>query len=412
MVPSGESLDWLMGEGMCITPVMNGPHKSKGAVLTMPSLKPGRVATLQGSKLVFPGLTELDVPGSKIVGRMLSIFKEDGKPGVDVYHEGDCVSVTLSVDSDDDRVRRDIVCGVASAFVGALGSPIVDDEERVSEAHVLVYQVSGCGGFGQVYANPLSMLSAERRLLQAKLKESRKHRAEARSLELREHAKAAKETCASLCGLIAIAVDCEMVRGKDGRSMLARMSLVGVHHDDPDPQRRVVLLDVYVKPEGEVRDYLTHVSGIARHHIEGNPDALPFRLAREIFLDVVAQDRSLLLVGHGLVNDLAALCVGYEELKCEVADSATDPTCLRDSGQADSLRNLCQVHLQKPIQANGVHCSVEDAWAALCLRFKLVELEHEIGERGKSHLILYDSDENEQEYLLLLAASLECMSEP
>jgi len=362
------------GPAVITIPVKNGPGLNKGEVLTIPSVKPGKVAPLVDSKLLFPGFTGLDVPATKMVGRMSHEVKAVDKRA-HVSQEGDCVIVTLSVDSSDDRVCGDIVCGVADAFVRALRS-LLFDKERASEDHTLVYQVSGCRSFGCVYADPFAKLSsADRKGLRDKLKLSRRHLVDLRCLELQKNVEAKKGMCASLCGLIAISVDCEMVLGKFKKSMLARMSLVGMHR--ADPQQRVVLLDVYVKPECAVTNYLTHVNGITRHHIEDNPDALPFRVAQNIFLGVVAQDSSLLLVGHGLVNDLAALHVGHEELRCKVTDSATDPKCLRKNGNADSLRNLCEVHLQRNIQTDGMHCSVEDAWAALCLGFKLVELQHE-----------------------------------
>lgn len=67
-----------------------------------------------------------------------------------------------------------------------------------------------------------------------------------------------------------VAMDCEMVGLGPGReSGLARCSLVDVHG--------TVLYDEFIRPEGEITDYRTPVSGITPWHMEA---ARPFAVAR------------------------------------------------------------------------------------------------------------------------------------
>lgn len=65
-------------------------------------------------------------------------------------------------------------------------------------------------------------------------------------------------------------MDCEMVGvGPFQQSALARCSLVDVNGD--------VLYDKFIRPEGEISNFRTHVSGITPQHMEG---ATPFAVAR------------------------------------------------------------------------------------------------------------------------------------
>lgn len=68
-----------------------------------------------------------------------------------------------------------------------------------------------------------------------------------------------------------VAMDCEMVGLGPGRqSGLARCSLVDFHG--------TVLYDKFIRPEGEITDYRTPVSGITPRHMEA---ATPFAVARQ-----------------------------------------------------------------------------------------------------------------------------------
>lgn len=70
--------------------------------------------------------------------------------------------------------------------------------------------------------------------------------------------------------MVAVAMDCEMVGlGPSRESGLARCSLV-----DFDG---LVIYDKFIRPEGEITDYRTRVSGIRPQHME---KAIPFAVAR------------------------------------------------------------------------------------------------------------------------------------
>lgn len=67
-----------------------------------------------------------------------------------------------------------------------------------------------------------------------------------------------------------VAMDCEMVGlGPQRVSGLARCSIVNIHG--------MVLYDKYIRPEGEITDYRTQVSGITPQHMVR---ATPFGEAR------------------------------------------------------------------------------------------------------------------------------------
>uniref|UniRef100_A0AC11BDH2 Uncharacterized protein n=1 Tax=Ovis aries TaxID=9940 RepID=A0AC11BDH2_SHEEP len=67
-----------------------------------------------------------------------------------------------------------------------------------------------------------------------------------------------------------VAMDCEMVGlGPFRESGLARCSLVDYHGS--------VLYDKFIRPEGDITDYRTPVSGITARNMEG---ATPFAVAR------------------------------------------------------------------------------------------------------------------------------------
>ena len=67
-----------------------------------------------------------------------------------------------------------------------------------------------------------------------------------------------------------VAMDCEMVGlGPFKESGLARCSLVDYHG--------TVLYDKFIRPEGEITDYRTPVSGITAQNME---EATPFAVAR------------------------------------------------------------------------------------------------------------------------------------
>uniref|UniRef100_A0A8C5VRU8 Interferon stimulated exonuclease 20 n=1 Tax=Microcebus murinus TaxID=30608 RepID=A0A8C5VRU8_MICMU len=74
-----------------------------------------------------------------------------------------------------------------------------------------------------------------------------------------------------MAGNRAVAIDCEMVGlGPHRESGLARCSIVNFHGE--------VLYDKFIRPEGDITDYRTRVSGVTPLHMVG---ATPFAVARQ-----------------------------------------------------------------------------------------------------------------------------------
>lgn len=161
-----------------------------------------------------------------------------------------------------------------------------------------------------------------------------------------------------------VAMDCEMVGiGCNGQqSMLARVTIVD--------KNCKVLFDKYVKPTCKITDYRTFVSGILPEHLdESNAENLiNMATCRGRVLDIL---RNKILVGHGLANDLKALCIFHPShqirdtaqwgpfMKIRFHDGVYWPRKLKD---------LVRENLRYEIQRPGKpHCPYEDATAALQL---------------------------------------------
>jgi len=161
-----------------------------------------------------------------------------------------------------------------------------------------------------------------------------------------------------------VALDCEMVGvGEYGKhSALARVTLINWDGE--------TIMDELVKPQWEVTDYRTFVSGITPAMLDNA--TMDFATARQMVLNLL---EGKTLVGHGLKNDLAVL--GITHPWYNIRDTAKyepfmkirfQDGCLWPRG----LKDLAAEKLGKAIQVYGrSHCPKEDATAALDL-YKLV----------------------------------------
>ncbi|KAJ1933670.1 3'-5' exonuclease [Linderina macrospora] len=150
-----------------------------------------------------------------------------------------------------------------------------------------------------------------------------------------------------------LAVDCEMVGAgfKGSRSMLARVSIVNYYGH--------VIMDTFVKPQEQVTDYRTWVSGIRKSDLTNG----------ERFKDVQQQVADLfkdrVVIGHALQNDLRALMLTHPPLM--VRDTAKYKAFRKlNNGSAPSLRKLAASVLNINIQ-EGEHSSVTDAKTTMLL---------------------------------------------
>jgi RNA exonuclease 4 len=156
-----------------------------------------------------------------------------------------------------------------------------------------------------------------------------------------------------------VAMDCEMVGvGMDGlQSALARVTIVDWNGE--------ILLDEYIKPDCEVTDYRTYVSGIRENDLANARDLESCRM------EVMEILRDKILVGHALKNDLTALRIRHPwYLTRDTAKYEPFMKVRFDDGilWPRKLRDLCQEKLKRNIQLPGQpHSAFEDAVAALDL---------------------------------------------
>lgn len=161
-----------------------------------------------------------------------------------------------------------------------------------------------------------------------------------------------------------IAMDCEMVGCGTGgcHSALARVTLIDWHGN--------VVMDELVKPQYEVTDYRTFVSGITKEMLDNA--TMDFGTARRLVLKHL---KGKILVGHGLKNDLGVLGITHPWYM--IRDTAKYQPYMKVRFQDGllwprSLKELCKEKLNRDVQVCGrPHCPKEDALAALDL-YRLV----------------------------------------
>lgn len=136
---------------------------------------------------------------------------------------------------------------------------------------------------------------------------------------------------------------------------LARISLVTEEGD--------CLYDSYVKPENQITDYVTNISGITFTHIKNAPHH------QEVMKEIKKIINHKFVVGHTIAKDIE-VC-GLKDWKSwrGLIDIAEFELFKEKNGKLISLRNLSLKHLGKQIQ-DGWHSSVEDAQATINL-FKI-----------------------------------------
>ncbi|XP_056376826.1 RNA exonuclease 1 homolog isoform X2 [Hyla sarda] len=144
-------------------------------------------------------------------------------------------------------------------------------------------------------------------------------------------------------------VDCEMCYTTHGLE-LARVTVV-------DSSLQMVY-DTFVKPDNEIIDYNTRLSGIAEENLKDVTTSI--RDVQAIMLNLFSADT--ILIGHGLENDLTALKLIHDTV---VDTSIVFPHRL-GLPYKRALRSLIADHLRRIIQDDvGGHDSCEDATACM-----------------------------------------------
>ncbi len=154
-----------------------------------------------------------------------------------------------------------------------------------------------------------------------------------------------------------IAIDCEMVGvAPRNQSALAEVSLVDFNGK--------TIYHEYVKPNKEVIDYRTFVSGITPEILEKK--GKPFWLVQQALIRLL---HNKILVGHGLQNDINAIGIAIPKEKRW--DTTEIPMFMRKPNwggplQPKKLKVLVKNFVGKNIQT-GEHSATEDAEASMDL---------------------------------------------
>lgn len=154
-----------------------------------------------------------------------------------------------------------------------------------------------------------------------------------------------------------VAIDCEMVGvAPRNQSALAEVSLVDFNGK--------TIYHEYVKPNKEVIDYRTFVSGITPEILKEK--GKPFWLVQQALIRLL---HGKILVGHGLQNDINAINIAIPKEKRW--DTTEIPMFMRKAEfgsqlQPKKLKVLVKNFVGKNIQT-GKHSATEDAEASMDL---------------------------------------------
>jgi DNA polymerase III epsilon subunit-like protein len=154
------------------------------------------------------------------------------------------------------------------------------------------------------------------------------------------------------------AFDCEMVLVDGDVSALARCTLVQLPSEE-------VVLDILVKPEEPIIDYVTRFSGITEEMLANVTTTLSD--AQRALMQFI--DTETFVIGHSLENDFKACCMLPN---CRVVDTTYLFPHPAGPPYKNALRYLAQSYLKRIIQ-RGEHDSAEDALtAAHLVELKLI----------------------------------------
>ncbi|KAI9301024.1 hypothetical protein BJ944DRAFT_12820 [Cunninghamella echinulata] len=130
-----------------------------------------------------------------------------------------------------------------------------------------------------------------------------------------------------------IAIDCEMCKSENA-FVLTKVALIDENHN--------IILNEFVKPELPITDYLTRYSGVDEQSLIGVTTTL--KDIQQKILNYITGD--VILVGHGLMNDLRALQIRHPY----IIDTAMIYHHLHGPPYKASLRDLALRYLKKEIQ--------------------------------------------------------------
>ncbi|XP_076900857.1 small RNA degrading nuclease 1-like [Bidens hawaiensis] len=150
-----------------------------------------------------------------------------------------------------------------------------------------------------------------------------------------------------------LAVDCEMVLCDDGTDALVRVCVV-----DRDEK---VVLDELVKPDKEVVDYRSHITGICAEDLENVTTTL--QDVQEIMKKLLS--KGTILAGHSLNSDLKALKIDHSRV---IDTSLIFKYWSGSNFKRISLNNLCKMVLGQEVRVEGdTHDCLDDARFAMKL---------------------------------------------